>query len=55
MSRIRLEVDPQLSEDGEPIVSVRTVDGRQASLCVDPPLALIVPTLRVGMQPGMIK
>lgn len=38
MSRIHLEVDPQLSEDGEPIVSVRTVDGRQASLCVDPPL-----------------
>jgi len=31
-------VDPQLSEDGEPVVSVRTVDGRQASLCVDPPL-----------------
>ncbi|MNP32646.1 MmgE/PrpD family protein [compost metagenome] len=38
MSRIRLEVDSQLSEDGEPVVSVRTVDGRQASLCVDPPL-----------------
>lgn len=38
MSRIRLVVDPQLSEDGEPVVSVRTVDGRQASLCVDPPL-----------------
>lgn len=38
LSRIRLEVDTQLSEDGEPIVSVRTVDGRQASLCVDPPL-----------------
>ncbi|MHC8286472.1 MmgE/PrpD family protein [Pseudomonas sp. XS1P51] len=38
MSRIRLEVDPQLSEDGEPVVSVRTVDGRQASLCVDVPL-----------------
>ncbi|WCM48768.1 MmgE/PrpD family protein [Pseudomonas sp. WJP1] len=38
MSRIRLEVDRQLSEDGEPVVSVRTVDGRQASLCVDPPL-----------------
>lgn len=38
MSRIRLEVDPQLSEDGEPIVSVRTVDGRQASLCVEVPL-----------------
>jgi 2-methylcitrate dehydratase PrpD len=38
MSRIRLEVDPQLSEDGEPVVSVRTVDGRRASLCVDPPL-----------------
>ena len=38
MSRIRLVVDPQLSDDGEPVVSVRTVDGRQASLCVDPPL-----------------
>jgi 2-methylcitrate dehydratase PrpD len=38
MSRIRLEVDLQLSEDGEPVVSLRTVDGRQASLCVDPPL-----------------
>lgn len=38
MSRIRLEADPQLSEDGEPVVSVRTVDGRQASLCVDVPL-----------------
>jgi 2-methylcitrate dehydratase PrpD len=35
MSRIRLEVDPQLSEDGEPVVSLRTVDGRQASLCVE--------------------
>jgi 2-methylcitrate dehydratase PrpD len=38
MSRIRLEVDPQLSEDGEPVVSVRTVDGRHASLCVEVPL-----------------
>lgn len=38
MSRIRLEVDLRLSEDGEPVVSVQTVDGRQASLCVDPPL-----------------
>lgn len=38
MSRIRLEVDPQLSEDGEPVVSVRTVDGRQASLRVEVPL-----------------
>jgi 2-methylcitrate dehydratase PrpD len=38
MARIRLEVDPQLSEDGEPVVSVRTVDGRQASLCVEVPL-----------------
>ena len=38
MARIHLEVNPQLSEDGEPVVSVRTVDGRQASLCVDPPL-----------------
>ncbi len=38
MSRVRLEVDPQLSEDGEPVVSLRTVDGRQASLCVDVPL-----------------
>ncbi|CAI8848739.1 aconitate decarboxylase [Pseudomonas sp. IT-P253] len=38
MSRIHLEVDSQLSEDGEPVISVRTVDGRRASLCVDPPL-----------------
>jgi 2-methylcitrate dehydratase PrpD len=38
MSRIRLEVDPHLSEDGEPLVTLRTVDGRQASLCVDMPL-----------------
>lgn len=38
LSRIRLEVDSQLSEDGEPVLSVRTLDGRQASLCVDPPL-----------------
>lgn len=38
LSRIRLEVDPRLSEDGEPVVRVRTVDGRQAQLCVDPPL-----------------
>ncbi|WP_460141845.1 MmgE/PrpD family protein [Pseudomonas sp. S2_E01] len=38
LARIRLEVDPQLSEDGEPVVSLRTVDGRQARLCVDPPL-----------------
>ncbi|MGF6488165.1 MmgE/PrpD family protein [Pseudomonas frederiksbergensis] len=38
MSRIRLEVDPLLSEDGEPVVSVQTVDGRQASLCVEVPL-----------------
>jgi 2-methylcitrate dehydratase PrpD len=38
MSRIRLDVDAQLSEDSEPLVSVRTVDGQQASLCVDPPL-----------------
>jgi 2-methylcitrate dehydratase PrpD len=38
MSRIHLEVDSQLSEDGEPVISVRTVDGRRARLCVDPPL-----------------
>ncbi|BCX68108.1 MmgE/PrpD family protein [Pseudomonas izuensis] len=38
MSRIRLEVDPRLSEDGEPIVTLQTVDGRQASLCVEVPL-----------------
>ncbi|MFJ2362154.1 MmgE/PrpD family protein [Pseudomonas sp. NPDC087697] len=38
MSRIHLVVDPQLSEDGEPIVSIRSRDGREASLCVDPPL-----------------
>ena len=38
MSRIHLEVDPLLSEDGEPVVSLQTVDGRQASLCVEVPL-----------------
>ena len=38
MSRIRLEVDPLLSEDGEPVATLRTVDGRQASLCVEVPL-----------------
>jgi len=38
MSRIHLEVGPLLSEDGEPLVTLRTVDGRQASLCVDVPL-----------------
>jgi len=38
LSRIHLEVDPQLSEDGEPVVTLRTVDGRQASLCVEVPL-----------------
>ena len=38
MSRIRLEVDPLLSEDGEPVVSLQTVDGRHASLCVEVPL-----------------
>lgn len=38
MSRIHLEVDPQLSEDGEPLVTLRTVDGRQACLCVEVPL-----------------
>jgi 2-methylcitrate dehydratase PrpD len=38
MSRIHLEVDPRLSEDGEPVVNLRTVDGRQASLCVEVPL-----------------
>ncbi|OLF54239.1 MmgE/PrpD family protein [Pseudomonas chlororaphis] len=38
MARIRLEVDPQLSEDGEPVVTLRTRDGRQASLCVEVPL-----------------
>ncbi|ALI04276.1 bifunctional 2-methylcitrate dehydratase/aconitate hydratase [Pseudomonas sp. FW306-02-F02-AA] len=38
MSRIHLEVDPQLSEDGEPIVSIRSRDGRTASLCVEVPL-----------------
>ncbi|MGY2190068.1 MmgE/PrpD family protein [Pseudomonas sp. SDO5591_S426] len=101
ISRIRLEVDPQLSEDGEPVVTLRTVDGRQASLCVEVPLGApgnplsdaaleekffslaerviperqaeellgqlwrleesesiemsIVPTLRVGMQPGALR
>ncbi|EJM57959.1 hypothetical protein involved in propionate catabolism [Pseudomonas sp. GM49] len=38
LSRIHLEVDPLLSEDGEPVVTLRTVDGRQASLCVEVPL-----------------
>ncbi|AZD79601.1 MmgE/PrpD family protein [Pseudomonas chlororaphis] len=38
IARIRLEVDPQLSEDGEPVVTLRTRDGRQASLCVEVPL-----------------
>ena len=38
MSRIRLDVDPLLSADGEPVVTLRTVDGRQASLCVEVPL-----------------
>lgn len=38
MSRIQLEVDPQLDEDGEPVVTLRTVDGRQAGLCVEVPL-----------------
>ncbi|MBO1539951.1 MmgE/PrpD family protein [Pseudomonas sp. OA65] len=37
LSRIHLEVDPRLSEDGEPVVTVRTVEGRQASLRVDVP------------------
>ncbi|MFL7960890.1 MmgE/PrpD family protein [Pseudomonas kielensis] len=38
MSRIQLEVDPRLDKDGEPVVTLRTVDGRQASLCVEMPL-----------------
>ncbi|MBU6958805.1 MmgE/PrpD family protein [Pseudomonas sp. CVAP len=38
MSRIHLVVDPQLSEDGEPVVSIRNRDGRTASLCVEVPL-----------------
>ncbi|RON09966.1 2-methylcitrate dehydratase [Pseudomonas brassicacearum] len=38
MSRIHLVVDPQLSEDGEPVVSIRSRDGREASLCVEAPL-----------------
>ncbi|PTT95876.1 2-methylcitrate dehydratase, partial [Pseudomonas sp. HMWF031] len=38
LSRIHLEVDPQRPEDGEPVVTLRTVDGRQASLCVEVPL-----------------
>ncbi|WP_445178303.1 MmgE/PrpD family protein [Pseudomonas sp. McL0111] len=38
LTRIRLEVDPQLSEDGEPWVHLRTVDGRKASMCVEVPL-----------------
>ncbi|WP_322843509.1 MmgE/PrpD family protein [Pseudomonas sp. B33.4] len=38
LARIHLEVDEQLSEDGEPWVSVLTLDGRTASLCVEVPL-----------------
>ncbi|MBV4473528.1 MmgE/PrpD family protein [Pseudomonas sp. B2M1-30] len=38
LARIHLEVDGQLSEDGEPWVRVRTVDGREARLCVEVPL-----------------
>ncbi|NHN68753.1 MmgE/PrpD family protein [Pseudomonas fluorescens] len=41
MSRIQLEVDPRLDEDGEPVVTLRTVDGRQASLCVEVPLGVM--------------
>ncbi|MFZ6048480.1 MmgE/PrpD family protein [Pseudomonas sp. CR3202] len=33
--RINLDVNPTLSEDGEPIVTLRTCDGREASLCVE--------------------
>lgn len=33
--RIHLEVNPTLSEDGEPVVTLRTHDGREASLCVE--------------------
>jgi len=38
LTRIRLEVNERLSDDGEPQVLVRTRDGRQASLCVEVPL-----------------
>lgn len=38
MSRIHLNIDPYLSEDGEPVVNLRTLDGRQASISVDLPL-----------------
>lgn len=38
MSHIQLEVDLRLDKDGEPVVTLRTVDGRQASLCVEMPL-----------------
>lgn len=38
MSRIHLVVEPHLSEDGEPVVSIRSRDGRTASLCVEVPL-----------------
>ncbi|MCU1750154.1 MmgE/PrpD family protein [Pseudomonas sp. 6D_7.1_Bac1] len=38
LQRVHLEVDPQLSEDGEPVVSMRSRDGREASLCVEVPL-----------------
>jgi len=39
--RIHLSVNSALSEDGEPIVTLRTHDGREASLCVE--LALGAP------------
>ncbi|MNN67176.1 MmgE/PrpD family protein [compost metagenome] len=35
LTRIRLELDERLTEDGEPVVRVRTRDGRQANLCVE--------------------
>ncbi|NWE73165.1 MmgE/PrpD family protein [Pseudomonas gingeri] len=38
MSRIHLEVDPQLSDAGEPWVRLRTTDGREARICVEVPL-----------------
>ena len=36
--KIKLKVNDQLSEDGEPIVSMKTIDGRTASICVETPL-----------------
>ncbi|MGV8918064.1 MAG: hypothetical protein ACOH2R_09760 [Pseudomonas sp.] len=41
LERIQLTVNDALSQDGEPNVTLSTIDGRQASLCVE--LALGAP------------